>query len=121
VAKTYHALVEGVPDRAALQALREGVPLDGGATSRPAGVRVLGASRAGTWLEIVLREGRNRQVRRMCAAVGHDVRKLARVAIGGLGLGALPAGEWRRLQPDEIPRLQAPRGTISGRPGTGRE
>jgi pseudouridine synthase len=120
VAKTYHALVEGVPDRAALQALREGVPLDGGATSRPAGVRVLGASRAGTWLEIVLREGRNRQVRRMCAAVGHDVRELARVAIGRLALGALPAGEWRRLRPDEIPRLQAPRGTISRRPGTGR-
>ena len=120
VAKTYHALVEGVPDRATLQALREGVPLGGGATSRPAGVRVLGASRAGAWLEIVLREGRNRQVRRMCAAVGHEVRELARVAVGGLALGALPAGEWRRLLPDEIPRLQAPRGTISRRPGTGR-
>jgi 23S rRNA pseudouridine2605 synthase len=120
VAKTYHALVEGVPDRAALQALREGVPIGGEATSRPADVRVLGASRAGSWLEIVLREGRNRQVRRMCAAVGHEVLELARVAVGGLALGALAAGEWRRLLPEEIPRLKAPRGTISRRPGTGR-
>ena len=120
VAKTYHALVEGVPDPAALRALCEGVPLRGGVTSRPAGVRVLGASRAGTWLEIVLREGRNRQVRRMCAAVGHDVLQLSRVAVGDLALGALPAGEWRRLLPDEIPLLQASRGTISRRPGTGR-
>jgi pseudouridine synthase len=120
VAKTYHALVEGVPDRAALQALREGVPLGAGATSRPAGVRVLGVSRAGTWLEMVLREGRNRQVRRMCAAVGHEVLELARVAVGGLALGALPAGEWRRLLRDEIPRLHAPRGTIARRPRTGR-
>ena len=119
VAKTYHALVEGVPDGAALQALREGVTLGEGGTSRPAGVRVLGAARAGTWLEIVLREGRNRQVRRMCAAVGHEVLELARVAVGGLALGALGAGEWRRLLPDEIPRLQSARGTISRRPVTG--
>jgi len=120
VAKTYHALVDGVPAGGALQALREGVPLPGGARSRPAGVRVLGASRAGTWLEIVLREGKNRQVRRMCAAVGHDVLALARVAIGGLALGGLPAGEWRRLEKEEVPRLQTPRGTISHRPGIGR-
>jgi 23S rRNA pseudouridine2605 synthase len=120
VAKTYHARVAGVPERAALQALREGVPLGDGATSRPAGVRVLGASRAGTWLEIVLREGRNRQVRRMCAAVGHEVLELARVAIGGLSLGALPAGEWRRLQAEEVASLGAPRGRIGHRPRTGR-
>jgi 23S rRNA pseudouridine2605 synthase len=120
VAKTYHARVEGVPDAAALQALREGVPLPGGARSRPAGVRVLGASRAGTWLEIVLREGKNRQVRRMCAAVGHDVRDLARVAIGGLALGGLAAGEWRRLEKEAVSRLQTQRGTISRRPRIGR-
>jgi 23S rRNA pseudouridine2605 synthase len=106
VAKTYHALVEGVPEPAALQALREGVPLRGGGTTRRAGARVLGTSRGGTWLEIVLREGKNRQVRRMCAAVGHEVLALTRVAIGGLGLGPLPPGEWRRLDPGEIARLR---------------
>ena len=120
VAKTYHVRVRGVPDRAALQALREGVPLPGGPPTRPAGVRVLGAARAGTWLEIVLGEGRNRQVRRMCAAVGHEVLELARVAIGGLELGVLPAGEWRRLEADEVTSLVAARGGIARRPRTGR-
>jgi pseudouridine synthase len=119
VAKTYHALVEGVPDRTVLLALREGVTLDGAAT-RPAGVRVLGASRAGTWLEIVLREGKNRQVRRMCAAVGHEVLELTRVAIGGLALGALAGGEWRRLEAEEVASLVAVRGRIGHRPRMGR-
>jgi 23S rRNA pseudouridine2605 synthase len=108
VPKTYHALVRGVPGDEALSALREGVPLGGGAVSRPAGVRVLGSPRAGgTWLEIVLREGRNRQVRRMCAAVGHEALALVRVKVGALPLGDLAAGEWRRLRPDEIVRLEA--------------
>ena len=111
VAKTYHAFVEGVPDAAAVQALREGVPLGEGVLSRPAGVRVLGATRAGTWLEIVLTEGKNRQVRRMCAAVGHEVKELARTAIGTLPVAGLPAGEWRRLGPEEIASLQLPRMT----------
>jgi 23S rRNA pseudouridine2605 synthase len=120
VAKTYHALVDGVPGTDAVQALREGVPLGRGEASRPAGVRVLGATRVGTWLEIVLTEGKNRQVRRMCAAVGHEVRELARTAIGGLSLGGLPKGEWRRLGSQEIASLQASRGTISRRPRIGR-
>jgi 23S rRNA pseudouridine2605 synthase len=116
VAKTYHALVDGIPDGAAVQALREGVPLPGDARSRPAGVRVLGASRAGTWLEIVLTEGKNRQVRRMCSAVGHEVLELARVRIGGLALEGLPAGEWRRLDGDEILSLAVARTVSDGRP-----
>lgn len=107
VAKTYHARIEGVPDAGALQALRDGVPLGDGTVSRRARVRVMGASRAGTWLEVVLREGKNRQVRRMCAAVGHPVLDLARVAVGGFALGALAAGEWRRLRADEVERLSA--------------
>jgi 23S rRNA pseudouridine2605 synthase len=121
VAKTYHALLEGVPDAATVQALRNGVPIGAGMVSRPADVRVLGATRAGTWLEIVLTEGKNRQVRRMCAAVGHEVRELARVGIGAFALAGLLAGEWRRLAPEEVATLHAPRGTISRRPGTGRE
>jgi len=106
VPKAYHVRVSGVPDPAALRALREGVPLAGGGPTRPARVRLLGAARDGTsWLEVVITEGRNRQVRRMCAAVGHEVRALVRVRVGGLGLGELRPGEWRRLEPDEVARL----------------
>ncbi|MFN8095088.1 MAG: pseudouridine synthase [Vicinamibacteria bacterium] len=118
VPKTYHARVDGVPDDEALRALREGVPLEDGET-RPARVRLLGTPRgtraAGeargpeAWLEIVLTEGRNRQVRRMCAAVGHEVRELVRVRIGRLSLddAGLASGEWRELSPDEVERLTA--------------
>jgi pseudouridine synthase len=112
VPKTYHALVSGTPDAEALRALAEGVPLEDGPT-RPARVRALGGARGGgTWLEIALTEGRNRQVRRMCAAVGHDVRELARVAIGRLRLGDLAPGAWRRLDARDLRALvpAAPRG-----------
>ena len=82
VPKTYHARVAGVPDADTLAALREGVPLPDGTLTRPATVRS-SARRAAerTWLEIVLTEGKNRQVRRMCAAVGHEVVELVRVGI----------------------------------------
>ena len=106
VPKTYHALVEGAPAAEALQALRDGLTLGDGTVTRPAAVHVLGGGRdARTWLEIVLREGKNRQVRRMCAQVGHDVVALVRVAIGGLTLGDLAPGEWRTLSPAEVHRL----------------
>jgi pseudouridine synthase len=106
VPKTYHARVEGVPSTEALQALRGGIALPDGGETRPARVRLIGTARDGSsWLEIVLTEGKNRQVRRMCAAVGHDVRELVRVRIGGLRLGALRPGEWRRLEPAEITSL----------------
>ena len=76
--------------------------------TRPARVRLLGTGRDGpSWLEIVLTEGKNRQVRRMCASVGHDVRELVRVGIGGLELGDLRPGAWRRLEADEVVRLAA--------------
>jgi pseudouridine synthase len=108
VPKTYHARVKGVPDGATLDALRAGVSIGDPEPTRPAVVRVLGSDRAGsTWLEIVLREGRNRQVRRMCAAVGHDVLDLARVRIGRLALGALGSGEWRLLDPEDGERLSS--------------
>jgi 23S rRNA pseudouridine2605 synthase len=110
VAKTYHVRVTGLPDPAALQALREGVALPDGRVTRPARVRALGLGRGGSgaWLEVVLTEGRNRQLRRMCAAVGHDVQELVRVRVGGLALGELAPGEWRRATPDEVRRLQQP-------------
>ena len=114
VPKTYHALVEGQPDAQAVQALREGLPLGDGTHTRPAEVRVLGTPRAGgTWLEIVLREGKNRQVRRMCAAVGHEVRELTRVRIGTLDLAGLGSGEWRELTPAEVAALQTTTATAA--------
>ncbi len=113
VPKTYHARVAGIPEPPGLRALREGLTLEDGTPTRPAGVRVLGSPRAGpgspasTWLEIVLTEGKNRQVRRMCAVVGHDVLELVRVGIGRLQLDALglASGEWRELTQAEIVRL----------------
>jgi pseudouridine synthase len=111
VPKTYHARVAGVPDAEALRALSEGLTLDDGTTTRPARVRVLGTPRreegASTWLEIVLTEGKNRQVRRMGAAVGHEVLDLVRVRIGRLGLGELAPGEWRELEPEDVRALMA--------------
>jgi len=82
------------------------VAVDGAVENRPAAARCLGGTRRGeSWLEIVLREGRYRQVRRMCAAVGHGVRQLVRVRIGGLALGELPEGALRRLDAAETRRL----------------
>jgi 23S rRNA pseudouridine2605 synthase len=108
VPKRYHARVRGVPATEALEALREGVPLGDGTVSRPAEVRALGTAQSGTsWLEIILTEGKNRQVRRMCANVGHDVEELVRVAVGALDLGDLAPGQWRQLSAAEVARLAA--------------
>jgi 23S rRNA pseudouridine2605 synthase len=103
VPRTYRASVTGRPvTERALRALREGVPLDDGPTA-PARVRRLGAHE----IEITITEGRNRQVRRMCDAVGHPVTALRRVAFGPLRLGRLPPGHHRRLTASEIARLEA--------------
>jgi 23S rRNA pseudouridine2605 synthase len=103
VPKTYRAMLAGdpVPD-AALARLRRGVELDDGPTA-PARVRRIGPAE----IEVTIREGRNRQVRRMCEAVGHPVRDLRRVAFAGLRLGGLAPGEHRRLTAAEIARLRA--------------
>jgi 23S rRNA pseudouridine2605 synthase len=107
VEKRYQVLLRGVPSAEALAVLRAGVDIGDERPTRPARVRVMGSPRGGgTWLEIVLTEGRNRQVRRMCAAVGHDVLELVRVGIGVLVLGDLAPGEWRRLGPAEVPQLE---------------
>jgi 23S rRNA pseudouridine2605 synthase len=103
VPRTYRAHVRHPPVKEpALRALREGVELDDGPTA-PAKVRRLTADR----LELTIHEGRKRQVRRMCEAVGHPVRALERVAFGPLRLGALEPGEHRRLTPAEVERLRS--------------
>jgi 23S rRNA pseudouridine2605 synthase len=85
----------------ALRALRDGVELDDGPTA-PARVRRLATDR----IELTIHEGRKRQVRRMCEAVGHPVRALERVAFGPLRLGSLGPGDHRRLTPAEVERLR---------------
>lgn len=100
VSKTYRVTVSGAPTKQALDALRHGVELENGKT-RPAQVRVVSRKPEATILEFVLTEGRNRQIRRMVRAVGHRVRRLVRVAIGGFCLGDLPAGGSRLLNDAE--------------------
>jgi 23S rRNA pseudouridine2605 synthase len=100
VDKEYLAEVEGKPSRGALRRLREGVELDDGPTA-PAQVSLIEP----TVLRITIHEGRNRQVRRMCEAVGHPVRRLVRTRIGPLADRRLAPGEWRALDPDEVRTL----------------
>jgi len=104
VPKTYLAHVAGVPGRAALRRLREGVDLEDGRTA-PAQARITQATPQGAALELVLHEGRNRQVRRMCEAVGHPVRRLVRTRFGPLRDHRLAPGQWRPLTPAEIRSL----------------
>jgi 23S rRNA pseudouridine2605 synthase len=101
VEKTYRVVVSGPPVREPeLRALRDGIDLDDGRTA-PAKVRRLSADT----IEITIHEGRKRQVKRMCEAVGHSVKRLERVAFGPLQLGELPRGRWRKLSPAEIDEL----------------
>jgi len=100
VEKVYEADVEGRPTAEALRRLAEGLELDDGRTA-PASVRRLGPSR----LELTLHEGRKHQVKRMCEAVGHPVRRLHRSRYADLELGRLAPGEWRELSPEEVAAL----------------
>jgi pseudouridine synthase len=104
VAKTYHVTLDALPTGEDLQRLRKGVLLSDGVT-RPARVRRVGSSGSAPTLEFVLTEGRNRQIRRMCAAVGRKVRRLVRVGIGAYLLGELSSGAWRVLGDADVRRL----------------
>lgn len=106
VPRTYVARVSGRPSRRQLTQLREGVELDDGPAAADE-VRSLGEGQGSTLLEIVLHEGRKREVRRMLAEVGLPVERLARIAYGGVDLGDLRQGRWRPLRQDEVGRLHA--------------
>ncbi|MEM9134084.1 MAG: pseudouridine synthase [Actinomycetota bacterium] len=101
VEKEYLAHVRGRPNRAAVRALREGVQLDDGMTA-PAKASIV----APGLLRLTIHEGRNRQVRRMCEAIGHPVVRLARTRIGPLSDSRLKPGTWRPLTTDELLALQ---------------
>lgn len=101
ITKRYLALIEGVPSGHTLNELRRGVILDGRKT-RPAQVFCEQLDSMTSEIEIIIKEGRNRQVRRMCEAVGHPVIALKRISIGKLTLGDLEEGQWRYLSPEEV-------------------
>ena len=107
IEKTYHVQVEGQVDEAALQRLCAGVDV-GGERWQAARATLLRSGAKNCWLEIVLDEGRNRQIRRMLDALGFPVLRLIRVAIGGLALGDLAKGRWRPLADADIVALQLP-------------
>lgn len=113
VPKEYLVEVEGTPAAGALRRLRQGVLLEDGPTA-PATVGVV----APGVLRLVIHEGRNRQVRRMCAAVGHPVRRLVRTRIGPVGDRGLAPGEWRPLTPAEVRGLAS--AAVGGPPRSGR-
>ncbi|GAA3970248.1 pseudouridine synthase [Hymenobacter antarcticus] len=120
VPKTYWAQVEGLVSEAALGQLRQGVQIKEGFTAPGEAVELpeptqlwprnppirYRASIPTSWLEIQISQGMNRQVRKMCAAVGLPCLRLVRAAIGPLGLGELQPGEWRELSPAEVAELR---------------
>lgn len=104
VDKTYHALVAGHVSPDALRQLESGVVLEDGITS-PAKAEVIKKTKKNTWLSLTIHEGRKRQVRRMCDAVGFPVKELQRVSFGPLSLGDLKQGSYRELTAVECREL----------------
>ncbi len=105
VFKTYRALVSGVVSKERIWKLRNGVDI-GGYITKPAKVTIIGENKNSTLLEISISEGKNRQVRKMCKAVGNPVQELQRISIGEVRLGRLREGTYRKLTPAEIEYLK---------------
>ena len=105
VEKTYHVEVAGHPERTVLAKLRDGVYLAEG-LARVVGIRIKSRRKNSTILEMVLDEGRNREIRRVLARVGHKVLRLIRIAIGPVRLGEMPPGAYRPLTRDEVRALR---------------
>lgn len=105
VKKTYRVRVKGIPSINKLNQLENGVPLEDGITY-PAQVHFIDQLNGNALLEIVIKEGRNRQVKRMCEYIGHEVIRLRRTKLGELSLGELKVGEYRKLTQKEITTLK---------------
>ena len=105
VEKVYHAEVAGNPSKEALEALRAGVDI-GGLTTSPARVRLTKSIKKGALLEISVHEGRKRQIKRMCKAVGYPVVNLTRIEFGGLRAGNLKPSQYRLLSDSEVASLK---------------
>lgn len=109
VPKTYRVTVRPSVSEDQLIAFNEGIEVDGRKTA-PADAHIIDKSENRVVLEIILHEGRNRQIRRMCEALGLEVARLKRTHIGSLKLGMLPQGKWRNLTEDEVHRLKVSSG-----------
>lgn len=105
--KTYHVQVAGLPDAAALAAMETGI-VDQGERLAARRATLLRSGDKNAWLEVVLDEGRNRHIRRLLDALGHDTLRLLRVSIGRLALGTLAKGAWRDLTAEEVAALRQP-------------
>jgi 23S rRNA pseudouridine2605 synthase len=108
VEKIYHVKVRGPVVPEVIDSFRRGVTLDDGTRTQPAEAELIGPSEGGnnTWMGVVLTEGKNRQIHRMCEALGLTVAKLRRVSYAGLEIGELRPGRWRRLDPREVTMLR---------------
>ncbi len=107
IGKTYRVQVRGRVEPTSLDRLCTGMA-DRGEWLRARSARVIGGGAKNTWLEVVLAEGRNRELRRMLGALDHEILRLLRVGIGPLALGDLPKGAWRLLALEEVRLLSAP-------------
>ena len=107
VVKVYEVKVKGVPPEAQVERLRRGIRLDDGVKTAPAEIRKTDETRTNAWFEVVLREGRNQQIRRMFDSIGHSVIKLRRVAIGPITAEGILIGQCRNLSPAEVKRLMS--------------
>jgi 23S rRNA pseudouridine2605 synthase len=104
VTKTYTVVVEGLPSKAAVRRLTDGVELEDGPAAATS-ARIVDRSNDTTMIELVMNEGRNREIRRMCDAIGHPVLRLVRTAIGPLADRTLRPGTFRELTPVEVSEL----------------
>ena len=106
IPKVYRAKVQGTPSERAIDRLRRGITIGEGERTAPADIRRVRESESNSWFEVVIREGRNQQVRRMFDAIGHSVVRLKRTRIGELEDKQLRIGEWRKLTQLEVKRFK---------------
>ncbi len=104
--KTYRALIRGEAKENDIESFKRGIAIEDYVTS-PARMEIVRYSKGNSIVDITIHEGKNRQVRKMCSAIGHEVIRLKRIRIGEIGLGELKTGEWRYLKDSEIEYLKA--------------
>ncbi len=105
IPKKYHVTVQGHPSKRDIELLKKGVEIEGRRT-QPCHVRLIGKTKITSHYEVILKEGRKRQIRLMFKSIGHPVSRLIRTAIGPLTLDGLPRGKWRRLTEEEVKLLK---------------
>jgi 23S rRNA pseudouridine2605 synthase len=115
--KEYRVLVASRPDEKQLTAWRNGVVLEDGYRTQPAKVRVTGTQGKGAWMQVILMEGKKRQIREMGRLTGLPVVRIIRVRIGSLRLGNLKPKQWRHLTPGEVAALKGETGKKSRKSG----